>query len=234
MRDEAETLQRKQRHFPLTAGAALLLGLAGCRSPESLPKDIPPFDPSVDPDAGVEPPGEACAADFQYDFNNDFSPYFGGEASVDAEVSHFSSFYCIHCADFAAKSEALWERRPELKARARIYFHHMNYGYRHRAAVAAANQGEEHFWALHDYIFDRMLDGGNPSKKEIRNFVREDLALDMARFDADAEDKQTYSYLLWDIDQGLAAGVVVTPTVFVCGQALPSRGYLESAVDDYL
>jgi protein-disulfide isomerase len=234
MRGETEALQWRRRRRRPTAAAILLLYLFGCRSPDSLPKNIPPFDPFVDPDAGVEPPGEACAADIQYDFDNNFSPYFGGEASVDSEVSHFSSFYCIHCADFAAQSRELWESRADFRARARIYFHHMNYGYRHRAAVAAANQGDEYFWALHDYIFDRMLAGGDPSKKEIRTFVRDELKLDMARFDADAEDKQTYSYLLWDIDQGLAAGVVGTPTVFVCGQALPNRGYLESAVDDYL
>jgi protein-disulfide isomerase len=207
----------------------------GCRSPEpALPEDIPMFDASVDADGGVEPPSEACLSDMAHVFNNNFSPYIGGEAEVAAEVSHFSSFYCIHCADFAVKSKVLFDIRPDFNDRARIYFHHMNYGYRHRAAVAAALQGQESFWALHDYIFDRMLTGGDPSEKQLRAFVRDELELDMTRFDADCEAKETYSFLLWDIEQGLAAGVRGTPTVYVCGQPLSNRGYLESTVDGYL
>jgi 2-hydroxychromene-2-carboxylate isomerase len=100
--------------------------------------------------------------------------------------------------------------------------------------VAAANQGEAHFWALHDYIFDRMLAGGDPSKKQIRNFVRDELKLDMARFDADTDDKQTYSFLLWELDQAFSANVTGTPTVFVCGQPISNRNLLESIVDGYL
>lgn len=208
----------------------------GCREPEktAFPDDVPYFDASVGPDAGVALPNEACVSDREYTFNNSFSPSMGGEVSVDVEVAHFSSFYCIHCADFASDSRGLWDRREDFREHVPIYFRHMNWGYRHRAAVAAANQGEAHFWALHDYIYSRMLTGVSTSDKQLRNFVKDELGLSMERFDEDVEAPETYSFLLWEIDEGLAVGVQGTPTVFVCGQPLYTRDMLEVVVDEYL
>ncbi len=199
-----------------------------------MPDDLPPFDDSIAPDAGVAPPNDACTADMRYPFNNDFNPYVGGESSVEVEAVHFSSFYCIHCAIFSYDTKLLWDRRADFRSGARLYFHHMNWGYRHRASVAAANQGEEHFWAIHDFIFNRMRAGSEPSDGQIRSFVRDELRLDMEAFDRDVEDKQTYAYLVWDIEQGLNAGVQGTPAVYVCGRSRMDRGNLEFYIDDYL
>jgi protein-disulfide isomerase len=227
--------------FKLTCGATLL-ALSGCvaqviddglRPNEELPEDIEPFDASV-PDGGQAPPAETCADDAVHRINNDFSPYRGGEEAVDVAVAHFSSLYCIHCANFAAQTRNLWDSRPDFRARARIYFHHADYTFRHRAAVAAWNQGMDQFWALHDFIYSKMLASDSPSEKEVLYFVQTSLHLDMDRFRRDLESDETYSFLLWELEQAIAVGVEGTPTVYICGQNLPNRYYLEDAVDGYL
>jgi hypothetical protein len=214
------------------AGCASAYGEGG-RGNEELPDDLPLFDASVD-DSGAAEPEAVCAEHAPFHFNNHFSPYLGGEESVDAAVVHFSSFYCIHCANFAAQTGHLWTERPDFASRARIYFHHADYAFRHRAAVAAGNQGMENFWAVHDFIYSHMMRSINPTDQEILDFIKGSLSLDMARFNRELEADETYAFLVWEIEQAQAAGVDGTPTVFVCGRRLPNRNYLETELDRYL
>jgi len=210
-----------------------------CRDPE-LPAEWQPdggdFDAGED-DAG---PGELCPPDSPDLFNNAYSPYLGGEESVDLEVVHFSYFRCPHCADFSAWERELWETRPEYRDRVRVYFHHFPFTGEtawklHAATVAAYNQGMENFWAMHDYIFDGALDSIHYTPEDMREFAETELGLDMTQYDADVADgSAVYGFLEWDKAQGQAAGVSGTPKVFVCGEMLGSWGELEDVVDDYL
>jgi hypothetical protein len=63
----------------------------GCRVPEpdDMASDAGDFDAATDDDAG---PGTACPSDAPDLFNNAYSPYMGGEESVDLEVIDFSYF----------------------------------------------------------------------------------------------------------------------------------------------
>lgn len=218
------------RYLLFAAASGLL---QACSGPEAVePRALLPtdFDASV-PDGGEEAPVAACVANGKYSFNNNFTPYFGGESEVAVEVSHFSSFYCSHCADFAAFTHARWRNRSEYEDAVRIYYHHANLGYRHFAAVAAFNQGMDHFWALHDFIYAEMLADSGPSDDEVDAFVRNTLKLDMDRFDEDAHSHETEAFLRWDINQGFAAFVVGTPTVFVCGDPIDDWTLLEDYID---
>jgi protein-disulfide isomerase len=190
------------------------------------------FDASV-PDGG-DAPVALCAADGKYQFNNNYSPYFGGEKSIDAEVVHFSSLYCPHCADFAVYTHNLWNNNASYSDSVRIYFHHLNSGFRHRAAVAAANQGMEYFWQLHDFIYQEMLTNGGPSDEDIVQFAETTLNLDMIKFTADLNSEETIEFLKWDYNQGASAGVVGTPTAFVCGNEVDDWRDLEDDVNKVL
>ena len=217
----------------LSLSLPLFAFVVSCRSPENAEPQTPlqtDFDASV-PDGGELAPIAACAADGRYTFNNNFSPYFGGASEPLVEVNHFSSFYCPHCADFAAYTHARWQNRAEYENSVRIYFHHANLGYRHFAAAAAANQGMEYFWALHDFIYAEMLANSGPSDAEIDSYVENTLKLDMVRFEEDTHSKKTLDFLSWDINQGLDAGMVGTPTVFVCGDPMDNWTYLEDYID---
>jgi protein-disulfide isomerase len=224
----------------------LLFGLvaltfAGCRDPE-LPADwdsgAGEFDAGVD-DAG---PGELCPPSAPDLFNNAYSPYMGGDESVDLEVVNFSYFRCPHCADFGHFSRKLWDDHPEFRNRVRLYFHHYPFTGEtawkvHASTVAAHNQGLEHFWAMHDYISDGALadDKVLYSPADLRAYADEVLGLDMAQFDADMEDgSEVYSFLEWDKAQGQAAGVSGTPKVFICGELLSNWNNLGEEIEDYL
>lgn len=193
-------------------------------TPDTFPQD----------DSGVS---EVCPSGTVDPFNNAMSPYLGGEESVDLEVVHFSSFNCGHCAHFAEESHGLWEQRADIRARVRIYFHHYPLGSWgiHRASVAASYQGMEHFWAIHDLVYGGM--NQEPAKyyseDEVIAFARDELKLDMERFDGDMQSDETEAFLKWDHDQGTQAGVEGTPTVFVCGKKI-DRSKLESIIDGYL
>jgi protein-disulfide isomerase len=209
----------------------LLLPMISCRPDdpsESFPDDIDGFDASL-PDGSVAEPVAACMEE-EPRFNNNLSPAIGGNVSVDVEVVHFSSFYCHYCAQFAAYSDSLWRTRTDFQDRARIYFHHASYRFRHRAAVAAFNQGEDYFWKLHGFIFSRMLSDTVISDDDIIAYVRDELKLDMTRFNTDLSSDETYSFLKWDIIQGAKAGVSATPTLFVCGEMKSDWYHLEDHV----
>lgn len=220
----------------LTLGAAIALA-QGCRPPNDdyWEPDASGFDASVD-DAG---PGAACPEGSPDLFNNAYNPYMGGDEAVDLEVVDISFFKCPHCAEFAQLWNEVWATRPDIRARVRLYYHHYPFDYQaswevHAATVAAGNQGMEHFWQLHDYIYDgAYYDAVQYNLDEIRAYCADVLQLEMTQFEADLADPYTYSFLAWDKEQAQAAGVGGTPSVFICGEKI-SWGSVEAEIDAHL
>ena len=175
-------------------------------------------------------------------FDNDHSPYYGGDESVDVEVVVFANFGCGHCAGFAREARELWARRPDYMKRVRFFFHHFPYWTEeyisqstwegHEATVAAQKQGMKHFWSMHDAVFD-----SSSSFSDMEDYVvyaRDTLKLDDAKFRADFNSDETVSFLKWDQKQGATNGVEGTPTVFVCGEQIFDRSELEEIIDEYI
>jgi len=219
--------------------AVFLILMGGCRTPEETEGEWTPdagvFDAAVDDDAG---PGSLCPEGTPDYFNNVYSPYVGGEETVELEVVAFSYFKCPHCADFAELFRGVWEDRPDFQDRVRFYFHHFPFNYEtawriHACTVAAGNQGLDNFWAMHDYLFDGILEGDQKSEEDLVAYADEVLNLNMTKFDADREDPATMSYLQWDKSQAQAVGVTGTPSVFICGEKI-SWSSIEERVDEYL
>jgi protein-disulfide isomerase len=222
----------------IAALAAASAWATGCRMPTE-PFDQPDgsdFDASADDDAGA---GALCPPGTEDLFNSAYSPFMGGEESVDLVVVDYSWFKCPHCAHFADVWEGVWADRPDIRERVRLYFHHYPFSDAasweiHSATVAAANQGMENFWAVHDYIFTGLYDDGvHVSIDDIRTFCDDVLGLDMAKFEEDLADPYTQEFLAWDKEQAQAAGVTGTPSVFVCGEKI-SWGSIEGVIDSYL
>ncbi len=211
----------------------------GCRAPANSndpetidinPDEIEAYDAGPEEDAGA-----SCPNDSPDLFNNADSPYSGGDESVDLEVVYFSLFTCSHCADWAAFHQALFKRRADFQKRVRMYFHHNSYdSILHLSSVAAHNQGMVHFWGMHDYIYDKLRNqSGFPSQEDMIGFARDELKLDMDRFVSDLEAEKTIAFLNWDVNQGINAGVLGTPAVFVCGENVVWKD-IESTIDKYL
>jgi protein-disulfide isomerase len=221
--------------------ALILAGATACRDPlldgTGWQPDADPFDADVEDDAG---PGALCPPGTADLFNNFYSPYAGGEDSVDLEVVNYSYFRCPHCAHFSEVWEEMFDRRADIRARVRLYFHHYPFNYEsawqlHAATVAAGNQGVENFWAVHDYIYGgmNMEEPEYYSLEEVTAFADDVLGLDMARFEDDLNDDVTYAFLQWDKAQAIAQEVTGTPSVFICGEKI-SWGSIEERIDGYL
>lgn len=199
------------------------------------------FDGGPDASEDDGGPGFLCPDGSPDPFVNQYSPYYGGEVSVDLEVVAFAYFRCPHCADFSDLAHALWQDRPDIRERVRFYFHHFPFSGEtplmiHAAAHAAHEQGMEHFWAMHDFIYAGI--NAEPSvyytPEELVSYAETVLDLDMDRFNAVMQSPETEEHLLWDKKQAQDLGITGTPAVFICGEKIPIWKNLESSIDKYL
>jgi protein-disulfide isomerase len=220
--------------------AALAALAAGCRTPAA-PTDYDPdageFDASINDDAGL---GPLCPEGSPDPFNNAYSPYEGGEQSVDLVVNEVAFAYCDHCAEFAVMWNEMFARRDDVRARVRVYYHHFPlngpeiYWQAHAAMVAVSKQGNAPFWQLYDALYQKLYDEEiGMSPESIRAFADEELHLDMAQYDADYADPETMAFVEWDKAQGEAADVGGTPSIFVCGEKI-SWSHIEEVIDEYM
>ena len=228
--------------FHSTIRILVALLILGCRAPET--HEAAPTDAASDPqtdsvgpvDGGQDGPLAPCAPqmDPAQGLLPENSPAKGGVDRTDVVVNIFSSFVCPHCARLAEIVDILWAR-PSWNSRVRLYFRHVPVSpERHAATVAAFNQGEDKFWALHDEIYYRLRENGEiMSMDDIRTFAADTLGLDMERFEADSVSDETAARLRADKDTADALGVTGTPSVFICGKRIPTSD-LEDAVSAYL
>jgi protein-disulfide isomerase len=85
------------------------------------------------------------------------------------------------------------------------------------AALAAAKQGK--FWEIHEKLFANQRD---LSDGKVEAIVQ-DLGLNMEQFNQDLKDPTIASMIDRDMNNGRAAGVQGTPTIFVAGKLFNQR-----------
>jgi protein-disulfide isomerase len=90
------------------------------------------------------------------------------------------------------------------------------------AALAAQDQGK--FWPFHDRLFQNY-NQLNPQKIEE---IRQELGLDAERFNARMNDPALKDLIRRDLQEGNAAGVSGTPTVFINGKQYRGQRSLEA------
>ena len=154
---------------------------------------------------------------------------FRGKADAPITIVEFSDFQCPYCSRGAQTMEQLLAKYPN---DVKFVFKHFPLNFHPWAmpaaisAKCAADQKPEAFWALHDAYFKNQkdLNPGNVADK-----TREYLAgsgIDMAKFVACAEDKDTEEYkkaaqaVNADMSLGGRLGVSGTPGFFVNGHFL--------------
>lgn len=85
------------------------------------------------------------------------------------------------------------------------------------AAIAAQNQGK--FWQMHDALF------ATPKlNKETIDQAAESIELDMEKFKKDMNSPETKQKLARDLASARQADVSGTPTLFINGRRVKSRG----------
>ena len=118
-------------------------------------------------------------------------------------VVMYADFTCPRCAVVAGQLDGR-----------RVVFRHFALKAKHaravplaRAAEAAANQGA--FWAFHDAVY---ADQGHVDDPHLWALA-ERLGLDLDRFEADRRSDAVAARVARDVQDGLRAGVAVTPTL---------------------
>jgi len=157
-----------------------------------------------------------------------------GPANAPVTLTLFTDFECTYCARLAPVLDQVQQQYPE---RVKIVF--KNYPLRMHpfarqaaiAALAANEQGQ--FWPFHDRLFQNY-NRLNAQKVEA---IRKELDLDPEKFQASMNDPALQEQILDDLQQGTAAGVRGTPSVYVNGRKMPYRLSLEGfrkAIDEAL
>jgi protein-disulfide isomerase len=138
-----------------------------------------------------------------------------GPANAKITIVEFSDFQCPYCALAAPKAMALAKQYPN---DVRVVFKqfplemHSNAALAAEASMAAHAQGK--FWPMHDKMFS---DFRAISREKIFVWARES-GLDMKTFEADLQSGKYREAVKRDLQQGLQAGVMGTPTFFLNGQ----------------
>jgi len=165
----------------------------------------------------------AVRVNLQHEFTSEKSPS-KGPADAPVTLMLFTDFECTYCARLAPILDQVHLQYPKT---VRIVF--KNFPLRsHRFAVPAAlaalaAQDQEQFWPFHDRLFQNY----NQLNAQKVEEIRQELNLDAERFKAKMKDPALQSLVRRDMEEGNAAGVRGTPTVFINGKKMRGRMSLE-------
>lgn len=138
-----------------------------------------------------------------------------GPANAKIKLVEFSDFQCPYCVMAKPQIDALLKAYPgqvNLTFKQFPLDEHSQAALAAVAALAAQRQGK--FWPMHDALFAQ---GGRLSQKVILDIAGK-IGLSMMRFDADIRSPELLSAVQKDQQDGIAAGVNGTPTLFVNGK----------------
>jgi protein-disulfide isomerase len=151
---------------------------------------------------------------FAAEINTEGSPFLGNP-NAPVTLILFSDFQCPFCSKLVPVIEEVALAYPDT---VKIVFKHFplrNHRYASLAALAAiAAQQQGKFWEFHDQLF--------PLQKELDQDkiigVAQNLGFDMKKFTSDVGGEDAKNQLTKDLNDGQAAGVRGTPTVFINGR----------------
>ncbi len=141
------------------------------------------------------------------------SPSLGPE-NAPITLVEFSDFQCPYCAQAVPQIQAILKAYP---SQVRLVFKefpleiHPQANFAAEAAVAAQKQGK--FWAMHDALYSTR-DLSHASILDIAHKI----GLDANRFTSDLQSTEVRESIVRDVQDGDAAGVDGTPSVYINGQ----------------
>lgn len=138
-----------------------------------------------------------------------------GPANARVTIVEFSDFQCPYCSLAAPKVLGLADQFPK---DVKVVFKqfpldmHRNARFAAEASLAANAQGK--FWQLHDKMFPNFR---QLTRENIMKWAAE-IGLDMPRFTQDLDSHKYRPVVEKELNQGMDAGVMGTPTFFIDGK----------------
>jgi protein-disulfide isomerase len=135
-----------------------------------------------------------------------------GSPMAPVTIYEFSDFQCPHCRMAAPQLKKIVE---ESEGKAKLVFRHYPLPLHPKAreaakaAVAADKQGK--FWQMHDLLFENQAE---LQRADFDDYAKQ-IGLDMKRFKADMQSKETEAKIEADVAAGKAVGVDSTPSIYV-------------------
>jgi protein-disulfide isomerase len=118
--------------------------------------------------------------------------------------------------EYAGKVRLVWKNQP-------LSFH-PNAMPAAEAAMAAYEQGNDKFWAMHDRFFEKQ----NELSPAYYEQVAREIGLDLSKWKAAVEAHAAQSQIQADMSAGNAVGANGTPTFFINGRKLVGAMPFES------
>ena len=176
--------------------------------------------------AGGSPQAAAPAVEQKFDVQAGNAPAKGPKTAP-VTIIEFSDFQCPYCSraqstlkqvmdQYAGKVRLVWKNQP-------LSFH-PNAMPAAEAAMAAYEQGNDKFWAMHDRLFAKQQEL-SPAYYEQ---VAKEIGLDVAKWKASVESHSGQALIQADMSAGSAVGANGTPTFFINGKRLVGAMPFES------
>ena len=168
--------------------------------------------------AGSAAPAGAPAADAKVDVQVGNAPLLG-DKKAPVLIAIWSDFQCPYCSrveptlkqvmdTYKGKVKIAWKNQP-------LSFH-PNAMPAAEAAMAAFEQGNDKFWAMHDKFFANQ----NSLSPAFYEQTAKEIGLDMNKFKSSVEAHRAQAAIQADMSAGAAAGAGGTPTFFINGRKL--------------
>ena len=171
-------------------------------------------------------PGPAPGAEPKFEVQAGNAPAKGPK-NAPVTIVEWSDFQCPFCSraqptlqqimkEYQGKVRLVWKNQP-------LSFH-PNAMPAAEAAMAAYEQGNDKFWAMHDRFFERQ-DQLSPAYYEQ---VAREIGLDVPKWKAAVESRSSQAAIQGDMSAGNALGANGTPTFFINGRKLVGAMPFES------
>ena len=147
-----------------------------------------------------------------------------GNPDAPVTLEEFGDFQCPPCGTLSGSINQL-ER--DYRPRLRVIFRQFPLpGHQHarEAALASEAAGRQgHFWQMHDVLYrEQAVWSKAADVRPLFNAYAGMLGLKIDRFKNDMESNEVKRRVSADQQQGVALGVMITPTIFINNRALPN------------
>jgi protein-disulfide isomerase len=192
----------------LAAGAAVLLSRNTDRRPETSTTAVPPAD--------IKGGG-----------------HFRGPENAQVTLVEFGDYECPSCGAYHPFVKEILSRYPD---KLRLEFHHFPLVGVHAnamiGALAAEAAGEQnHFWEMHDALFEHQREWGESRNPEpILINLASSIGLDLNRFMQSLRSPALQERVLQDVMRADKLQLNETPTFLIGGQ----RVYIKASMEDFV